>query len=168
MNSSKLSSYVNEMPDEARLLLKGLSDESSLGIIIALLKNGKMSFNEMKEEFELSSSSLTNRLNELQDGNLITNFYEKTTQKNFSYYDVTDIPEKIFDSVYEIIYSLKHNSENLGNIDRYSLSMSTLNQNIDQENISTSTIKKQSRFTKMDQREGVLNYSSTLNNPGTT
>ena len=93
------------MPDEVRDLLAGLSDPENLGLIVALMKHGKMSFNEMKHEFQISPSSLTNRLAALQNGNLIVNFYDKTDSKNFSYYDVTDIPEQIFESVYDTLYS---------------------------------------------------------------
>ena len=104
MHSSTLSQYSNEIPEEIRLLLKGFSDEKNLGLVVALLKDGKMTFNEIKEKFQFSSSSLSNRLNELQDGNLIKNFYEKSGSRGFSYYDVTDIPELIFDSLFEIMY----------------------------------------------------------------
>lgn len=104
MNSSILTQYSNEVPEEIKLLLNGLSDEKSLGILIVLLKNGKMTFNELKEKFQLSSSSLSNFLTRLQDGNLITNFYEKSGARSFSYYDVTEIPEQVFDSLFDIMY----------------------------------------------------------------
>jgi len=104
MNLS-IKDYANEVPEEIRWLLKGFADDNSLGLLIALMKNGKMSFNEIKEQFDLSPSSLTKKLNVLQDGNLIQNFYEKTDGRSFSYYDVTDIPEQIFDSIYEILYT---------------------------------------------------------------
>lgn len=104
MNSS-LNDYANEMPEEVRWTLKGFRDDVTLGLLIALMKNGKMSFNQMKDRFDLSSSSLSNILNTLQDGNLIQNFYEKTDKRSFSYYDVTDIPEQVFDSIYNILFS---------------------------------------------------------------
>ncbi len=111
MNSSSLKKYYEEVPEEIRFLLSGLSDDKNLGIIVALLKKGKMTFNEMKEQFQLSPSSLSNRLNVLQDGNLIKNFYEKTGQRGFSYYDVTDFPELIFNSIYEIMYPTESTKE---------------------------------------------------------
>ena len=77
------------------------------------MKHGKMSFNEMKQKFQLSPSSLTNRLTVLQDGSLIENFYEKTDRRSFSYYDVTDIPEQIFESAYNVLYSPNIDSSNI-------------------------------------------------------
>ena len=77
------------------------------------MKHGKMSFNEMKQKFQLSPSSLTNRLTVLQDGSLIENFYEKTDRRSFSYYDVTDVPEQIFESAYNVLYSPSMDSSNI-------------------------------------------------------
>ena len=77
------------------------------------MKHGKMSFNEMKQKFQLSPSSLTNRLTVLQDGSLIENFYEKTDRRSFSYYDVTDIPEQIFESAYNVLYSPSMDNSNI-------------------------------------------------------
>lgn len=98
-SNSTLENYANKMPEEIRFILKGLSDDDRIGIVIALLENGKMTFSEMKEKFDLNSSSLTNHLSILQKGNLIENFYEKNEKRVFSYYDVTDIPELIFNSI---------------------------------------------------------------------
>ncbi|MCH8833005.1 MAG: winged helix-turn-helix transcriptional regulator [Thaumarchaeota archaeon] len=106
------------MPEEIRLLLKGISDEKNLGLLIALLKHGKMSFNEIKEKFQFSPSSLTIRLNELQDGNLVKNFYEKSGNKGFSYYDVTDIPELVFDSLFDIMYPSERKTESVSGSDK--------------------------------------------------
>lgn len=99
-----LKEYSDEIPLEIKALLKGLSNDDRLGILLALMKHGKMSFKEMKEKFGLHSSSLSNHLTALQDGNLIENFYEKREENGFSYYDVTDIPETVFDSLFNIMY----------------------------------------------------------------
>ena len=100
-----LKKYSDEIPFEIKTLLKGLSNDDRLGILLALMKHGKMSFKEMKERFGLHSSSLSNHLTALQDGNLIENFYEKRNESGFSYYDVTDIPETVFDSLFNIMYN---------------------------------------------------------------
>ena len=113
MNSSILTEYSKELPEEVKDLLVGLSDPENLGLLVALMKHGKMSFNEMKQKFQLSPSSLTNRLTVLQDGSLIENFYEKTDRRSFSYYDVTDVPEQIFESAYNVLYSPSMDSSNI-------------------------------------------------------
>lgn len=105
MNSIILTEYSDKLPEEVQDLLLGFSSPENLGLLIALTEHGKMSFNEMKQKFKLNSSSLTHRLNILQNGNLIKNFYEKTDGRGFSYYNVTDVFEQILDSVYEILHS---------------------------------------------------------------
>ena len=104
-SGASLKKYSEEIPLEIKSLLRGLSNDDRLGILLALMKSGKMSFKEMKEEFGLHSSSLSNHLTVLQDGSLIENFYEKQDEGRFSYYDVTDIPEMIFDSLLDIMYN---------------------------------------------------------------
>ena len=106
MNSSILKEYSKEITDEVKDLLVGFSDSENLGLLVALMTNGKMSFNEMKKKFQISPSSLTNRLTVLQDGNLVENFYAKTDNRVFSYYRVTELPEQILESVHQILYSL--------------------------------------------------------------
>jgi len=95
---------MREMPEEIKVVLKALADDDRLGIIIALLKNGKLTFSEIKDEFQMNPSSLTHHLNLLQNGNLVTNFYEKGDGKAFSYYAATDIPELILDSLIDIFF----------------------------------------------------------------
>ena len=108
MDSTLLNEYAGKLPDEVRTLFAALSDPDNLGIIIALKEDGKMNFIEMKRKFKISSSSLTKRLTVLQNGNLVKNFYEKSTKPNFSYYDITDIAEELLESVYEILYPAKY------------------------------------------------------------
>jgi len=109
--NSKLLEYSNEIPNEIKLLLKALSTDDRLGILLALMKNGRMTFSQMKTEFDLSASSLSNHLTTLQNGNLIENFYEKGTERAFSYYDVTDIPEAFFDSLFDIMFKTTEQKE---------------------------------------------------------
>ena len=103
MNQKPLKSYAEEIPEEIRFMFKGLSSDERLGIIIALLKDGKLTFGQMKKKFGLNSSSLINHLSALQDGNLIKNFYEKKQGRVHSLYDVTDVPEMLFDATFDIL-----------------------------------------------------------------
>jgi len=95
LNHDILESYAKRIPFEVRATLRGLDDDSRLGLVVAMLDDGKMTFNEMKTKFEMNSSSLSNHLSILQEGNLIQNFYEKNNNRVSSYYDVTDIAESM-------------------------------------------------------------------------
>lgn len=93
------------IPMEMRLLLRALSDDKSVAIVAELLRNGKMRFGEIKDMFRLSSSSLSNKLKKLQNGNLVVNFYAKGDDLGHSYYDATEISKLVFDSLYNIMYA---------------------------------------------------------------
>lgn len=88
-----------------RDLLRGLADERGLGLVMALLENGKMAFGEMRDSFGLSQSSMSALLKKLQDGNLVRNFYEKGDGRGFSYYEATDLSKQAMDSLFEVMYS---------------------------------------------------------------
>lgn len=86
------------------LIFKGLSDNTRLAILTKLLEKDKMTFTDMKKIFKLNSSSITNHLKILQDANLIKNYYEKKGNKITSYYAPTNIPQMLFDAIYDILY----------------------------------------------------------------
>lgn len=93
------------IPMEMRLLLRALSDDKGVEIVVELLRNGKMRFGEIKDMFGLNSSSLSSKLKKLQNGNLVVNFYAKGDDLGHSYYDATEISELVFNSLYDIMYA---------------------------------------------------------------
>jgi len=48
---TQIKQYSDEIPSEIKTLLKGLSNDDRLRILIALMKHGKMTFKEMKEKW---------------------------------------------------------------------------------------------------------------------
>ena len=105
MNHDILESHAKRIPFETRATLRGLDDDSRLGLVVAMLDHGKMSFNEMKTKFEMNSSSLSNHLSILQEGNLVQNSYEKNNNCISSYYDVTDIAESMLHAILDISFN---------------------------------------------------------------
>lgn len=100
---TSLKEYSKEIPEEMKDTLYALGNETRLGLLIGLLKIGHMSFNQMKETFNIDSSSLSRHLDYLQRGNLVTNFTEKKHKRIFSYYEVNDLTEKLLTSILEIL-----------------------------------------------------------------
>ncbi len=105
MNHDILQSYAKRIPFEVKATLRGLDDDNRLGLVVALLDHGKMTFNEMKTKFQMNSSSLSNHLSILQEGNLIQNFYEKNDHRVSSYYDVTDITESMLHAILDVSFN---------------------------------------------------------------
>lgn len=93
---------MQEIPEEVKLVIKGLDSEVRLAIIVALLKNGKRTFSQLKELLGLNSSSLSNHLSILQDGGLVNNILE-WNENSYSYYTTTDIAKAVLDSLFNII-----------------------------------------------------------------
>jgi DNA-binding transcriptional ArsR family regulator len=100
--NNNLSTYVNAIPEEIKLVIKGLDNEIRVAILIALMKNTKLTFSELKECLGLNSSSLSSHLSTLQDGGLVNNFLE-WNQKSYSYYMITDLAKTVLGSLFEIV-----------------------------------------------------------------
>ena len=107
--SPKLNNYSSEIPEEIKFSLKALANDIRLGILVGLLKHGKMSFSQMKKDFELDSGNLVRHLELLQNGNLVVNYYGKGNKKIFSYYQATDIADRLLKSIFEAL--LQQNPE---------------------------------------------------------
>jgi DNA-binding transcriptional ArsR family regulator len=99
---SSLLKYANEVPDEIKSVIKGFDSDVRLAIIIALMKNGKMTFSDLKKLLGLNSSSLSSHLLILQDGGLIKNILE-WNENSYSYYLTTDIAERVLRRLFDTI-----------------------------------------------------------------
>lgn len=102
MNHNNLSNYVSEVPEEIKSVIKGLDSEVRIAIIVALMKNTKLTFSELKECLGLNSSSLSSHLSTLQDGGLVNNFLE-WNEKSYSFYMITDIAKTVLESLFDIV-----------------------------------------------------------------
>jgi DNA-binding HxlR family transcriptional regulator len=103
-----LPKYANEIPDEVKSVVRGLDSEVRLAIIVALMKNGRTTFSELKRLLNLNSSSLSSHLSILQNGGLIKNMLE-WNENSYSYYVATDIATKVLQSLFDVIMpSPKH------------------------------------------------------------
>ncbi len=98
-----LIAYANEVPKELRFAMKGLEDDTRIGIIVAFLKHGRMTFSQMEKRFNMSASSLTNHLKILTQASLIQNYYEKSADNKYSFYDLTEFCQSLLKSLYEVV-----------------------------------------------------------------
>lgn len=104
--------YSNqEIPNELILVMKGLSDKDRMNIFLAIIDSDGLTFSEIQNKFEINPSSLSNNLKMLQKGNLIHNFYKKSSRRDFSYYAVTEIGRYFFDSLLDTINKISQNYE---------------------------------------------------------
>ncbi len=90
------------IPEEVKLSIKALADDTRLSIVMLLLENDRMAFSQLKQTLNLSSSSLSNHLTLLQDGGIVNNFLELKNNK-YSYYTMTEMGTNLIKSIYNII-----------------------------------------------------------------
>ncbi len=101
-HKDSVNEYSKEIPEEIKLSIKALADDTRLSILILLLKKKKMSFTKLKETLNLSSSSLSNHLAIMQDGGIVNNFLE-WNEKSYSYYKVTDLGINLIKSIFKVV-----------------------------------------------------------------
>ncbi len=100
MSNTASMEYADRIPLAVKAGFKGLADDVSLGIAVALMEDGNMTFSEMKSKFGLDSSTLSRHLAALQRGDLVRNYYEKRNGRPYSYYEATNLPGVLLNAVY--------------------------------------------------------------------
>jgi ArsR family transcriptional regulator len=111
MKNDKVSQYASEIPREIKSTIKALDDDTRLAIIVALMKNGRMTFTDLKKTFEVNSSSLSHHLTLLQNGGLVDNSLEISKKGSHSYYSTTDITESVLKSLFDTIVNVPNIDE---------------------------------------------------------
>ena len=95
MVNPTLEELSDRVPALAKAGIRGLVDDERLGLVIALVEGGKMTFSEIESKYGLDPSTLSGHLNALQNGNLVRNYYEKGIGRKHSYYEATELPEAV-------------------------------------------------------------------------
>ena len=102
-----LTELAGKVPALVKAGIKGLSDDDRLGLTVALVEGGRMTFSEMKAKYGLNSSTLSGHLTALQKGDLIRNYYEKNDGRAYSYYEATDLPKVMLSALFISIRKMK-------------------------------------------------------------
>jgi predicted transcriptional regulator len=104
-NNKEVLRTVKEIPEEIRHVIKGLDNDTRLAILTLLMKNGKMTYSELKNSLSLNSSTLSADLSLLQDGGLVANFLE-WKNKSYSYYVITNLAKSVLKSLFDAVVKL--------------------------------------------------------------
>lgn len=100
MDNTALMEYADKIPRVVKAGFKGMADDGALGIAVALMEDGNMTFSELQSKFGLDSSTLSRHLGALQRGDLVRNYYEKRDGRPYSYYEATRLPGVLLNAVY--------------------------------------------------------------------
>ena len=107
MADPTLAEFAGKVPALVKAGIKGLADDDRLGLAVALVEGGRMTFSEMKERYGLSSSTLSGHLTALQRGDLVRNYYEKKGERVYSYYEATDLPKVMLSALFISMRKMK-------------------------------------------------------------
>lgn len=107
MSNPTLAEIADEVPALVKAGIKGLADDDRLGLALALLDGGRMTFSEIKARFGLNSSTLSSHLTALQKGDLIRNYYQKSDGRAYSYYEATELPKVMLGALFISIGKMK-------------------------------------------------------------
>jgi DNA-binding HxlR family transcriptional regulator len=89
-----------EIPAEVLGPLKLLADDTRLAIVLALLKNGDMTFSQLQHMIKIKPNSLSHHLRSLVQGALLRNYYSKKAEADeYSFYGVTSIARDFIDGI---------------------------------------------------------------------
>lgn len=95
-----MEDIIKTIPIEIRSVLNILSDENRLALVILLLKEGEMSFSELRNHSGLAKNTLSHHLKTLTQAALVSNYYRKREGTNeFSYYSATDHAKDCVDGI---------------------------------------------------------------------
>ena len=100
MKNQALAAYAKKVPFVVKAGIEGLADDNRLGIAVALMEKGRMTFSEMEAEFGLNPDTLNRYLTALQRGDLVRNYYEKGDGGSYSYYEATGVPAALLDAFF--------------------------------------------------------------------
>lgn len=93
MKEQVMIPYLEMVPEEMRRMVMSLSDDKHWAVYIALLKHEKMSFGEIKAEFDEHPQTLSNILKDLAQGGLVlkkAKSLAETTDRKKAYYVPTN------------------------------------------------------------------------------
>ncbi|MHA1321365.1 MAG: ArsR/SmtB family transcription factor [Candidatus Helarchaeota archaeon] len=86
----------NDLINELELLFKGLSNKFRIELLLALYKEGALSFSNIVERTKKDKSSITKHLKKLEVGGLIQNFLKKMDDSDeYSFYEITKFGSKV-------------------------------------------------------------------------
>lgn len=88
-----------EIPEEVEIILKALSNQFRLGLLLFFLQQQKYSFSEIVDITEKSKSSIANHLKIMEIAGLIQNFYEKQEITSYSFYSITKVGKSLISNL---------------------------------------------------------------------
>ncbi len=89
-----------KIPPEIERAIKALGNKNRKKLIEVFLNKKRVTFSDLMNDLNLSSSTLTFHLKELKKASLIDNFYQKSDNSNqYSYYVLTEFAKDFLEAL---------------------------------------------------------------------
>jgi len=97
---SKVSEYVQQIPEELRRAIRGLDSDYRAAIFVALYKHGESSFSELKRKLEINKAMLNYHLGKLTASGLVEHYYRhELGADEYSFYSVTQFGQNFLETL---------------------------------------------------------------------
>lgn len=114
---SNVQKILESIPLEIRTTQKCLCDDLRFAIVLTLLKNGEMSFSQLKESLDIQTNILSHHLKVLSQESLVMNYYAKRENTmEYSFYDVTPLSRDCVDRLFALTDPIRPTSEALARL----------------------------------------------------
>ena len=92
----KIAQYVEEFPEEVRLVVKSLDSSIRQAILVLLNTKVELSFSEIQKALEIDKVKLNNHLKNLFSSALIDHYYRhEVGNPNYSYYSLSRLGRRV-------------------------------------------------------------------------
>lgn len=92
---------ANRFPQEIRRAVEGIDGDTQYAILVALFDEGRLSFSELQEYLDVHQQTLSNALQKLQQGALISRRNQSDLNSRYeSYYIVSDYGEQFVEYLF--------------------------------------------------------------------
>ncbi|WP_159900766.1 MarR family transcriptional regulator [Salinirussus salinus] len=102
--SDQRAHYAKKFPKKARLAVDGLGgrEQSGYAVMMLLVEEGSLRFNEICDHLDMHSQSVNNTLDDLQRGGLIKKEVgDKIGDQSTGQYTITNFGDRVLDSLYQ-------------------------------------------------------------------
>lgn len=97
-----LNDYIREIPKELRRAIGGFDNDIRLGVFLALMKHGELSFSELSEKLGMrkDKAKLIFHLGKLTESALVKHYYRhQLGNERYSFYSHTKLGENLWKNI---------------------------------------------------------------------
>lgn len=100
-STDPVSRFADEFPNEIKRAVDGLNGDVQYAIAYLLIEHGAHSFTQLRHELGVHQQTLSNALNKMQRGSIVTKFEHHNEDEFSSYYSMTNYGRQFIDALFD-------------------------------------------------------------------